>query len=88
MSRFITVHNDSETIGAVLSMSEDIALLNTPPGYTLVKIDPSSDPGGIISQDALKIDLSGTVPVFMDTGTELPTENPSLTGLILSVVQP
>ena len=88
MPRFITVHTGSETIGAILSMNEDIALMNTPQGYTLVRIDPSSDAGGIIPQEALRIDLSGPAPVFMDTDTGLPKENPVLTSLLLSVVHP
>lgn len=88
MPRFLTVAPDQETIGSVLSMDENTALLNTPAGYTLVSIDPASDPGGIINPEIVKFDLSGPVPVILNPVTNLPTEDTGLSTLVLQTVEP
>lgn len=88
MPRFITVAPDNETMGAILSMDQSTALLNLPTGFTLVMIDPSSDPGGIINPDMVKLDLSGPIPVILDVSTNLPTENQGLSAMVLQVVEP
>jgi hypothetical protein len=68
-------------------MDEGTALLNLPVGYTLVRIDPASDTGGIIDTQSIKFDFSGPVPVILDAATGLPTENLGLSSFALQAVE-
>lgn len=78
-SRFVAVAADGETVTAVLRMSSGDALLNAPPGGSVVAI--SGDTGALINAGAVKL-VSGS---FVDAATGDPVA--SLSSLSVIVIE-